>query len=90
MPYADDCNVYVKSEAAGQRVMASLETFLRKRLRLKVNRDKSAVDRPWKRTFLGYTFTSNRRPKLKIAKGSIKRLKRKLQPRFRRGRGASL
>jgi len=88
--YADDANVYVRSRAAGQRAMASLERFVHKRLRLKVNRDKSAVDRPWKRTFLGYTVTSHRQPKLKIAPRSLKRLKRKLQPRFRRGRGASL
>jgi RNA-directed DNA polymerase len=53
--YADDFQVYVKSKAAGERVMTSLEGFLEKRLRLKVNREKSAVDRPWKRKFLGYT-----------------------------------
>jgi retron-type reverse transcriptase len=57
--YADDCNVYVLSEAAGERVMASLERFLEKRLRLKVNREKSAVARPWKRKFLGYSVTSH-------------------------------
>ncbi len=54
--YADDVNVYIRSEAAGQRVMASLECFLDRRLRLKVNRAKSAVARPWKRKFLGYSF----------------------------------
>lgn len=50
--YADDCNVYVQSEAAGKRVMTSLERFLRERLRLRINREKSAVARPWKRKFL--------------------------------------
>jgi hypothetical protein len=70
--------------------MASLERFLRKRLRLKVNRHKSAVTRPWKRTFLGYTVTPDRRPKLKVAPGSEKRLKGKLKQIFRRGRGRSL
>jgi len=88
--YADDCNVYVRSEAAGGRVMASLECFLEKRLRLKVNRDKSAVERPWKRKFLGYSVTVNREPKLRIAGQSVKRLRAKLRPVFRRGRGRSL
>ncbi|MGH7676098.1 MAG: group II intron reverse transcriptase/maturase, partial [Gemmatimonadales bacterium] len=88
--YADDCNVYVRSEAAGQRVLASLERFLQKRLRLKVNRDKSAVERPWKRKFLGYSVTANHEPKLRIAGQSVKRLRAKLRPVFRRGRGRNL
>jgi group II intron reverse transcriptase/maturase len=88
--YADDCNVYVKSEAAGDRVMASLERFLEKRLRLRINRDKSAVDRPWRRKFLGYSMTVNRKPKLKPAKESVKRLKKKLRSLLRQGRGWSL
>lgn len=66
--YADDCNVYVRSQAAGERVMASLEGFLMKRLRLKVNREKSAVTRPWDSTFLGYSFTVDRDAKLKVAR----------------------
>ncbi len=88
--YADDCNVYVRSKAAGERVMASLESFLSKRLRLKINRGKSAVDRPWKRKFLGYTVTSNRSPKLKVAPESIRRLRAKIRPILRRGRGRKL
>jgi RNA-directed DNA polymerase len=88
--YADDCNVYVRSKAAGERVMTSLETFLRERLRLKVNREKSAVARPWDRKFLGYSVTVNREPKLKVAPQSIKRLKDKLRMALRRGRGRSL
>jgi RNA-directed DNA polymerase len=88
--YADDSNVYVKSRAAGERVLASLERFLRKRLRLEINRDKSAVDRPWRREFLGYTVTSNRKPKLKVAPKSVKRLRLKLRPLWRRGRGRTL
>jgi RNA-directed DNA polymerase len=88
--YADDCNVYVRSEAAGRRVMASLEQFLRKRLRLRINREKSAVARPWNRKFLGYTVTWHRDPKLKVARQSIHRLKSKLRPILRRGRGKSL
>ena len=88
--YADDAVVYVKSERAGWRVMASLERFLSKRLRLRVNHSKSTVARPWKRTFLGYSVTNNLKPRLKIAKRSIQRLKTKLKPIFRRGRGQSL
>jgi RNA-directed DNA polymerase len=88
--YADDCNVYVKSKAAGERVMASLETFLSERLRLKINRDKSAVDRPWKRSFLSYTVTHDKKPKLAIAGKAVMRLRTNLRQVFRRGRGRSL
>ena len=88
--YADDSNVYVQSKAAGERVMVSLERFLEKRLRLRINRDKSAVARPWKRKFLGYSVTWHRKPKLKVAPQSIKRLKSKLRLFFRRARGRNL
>jgi RNA-directed DNA polymerase len=88
--YADDSNVYVKSKAAGERVMASLEWFLAKRLRLKVNREKSAVARPWERKFLGYSVTWHRAPKLRVAPQSLQRLKGKLRQILRRGRGRSL
>jgi RNA-directed DNA polymerase len=88
--YADDSNVYVKSAAAGERVMASLERFLSKRLRLRINRDKSKVGRPWSRKFLGYSVTAHKQPKLKPAPKSVKRLKGKLRQMLRRGRGRSL
>jgi RNA-directed DNA polymerase len=88
--YADDCNVYVESKAAGERVMASLERFLTKRLRLKVNREKSKVTRPWKCKLLGYSVTTHREPKLRLAPESIKRLKEKLRPILWRGRGRNL
>lgn len=88
--YADDCNVYVKSQTAGERVLASLERFLSERLRLKVNRAKSAVARPWERKFLGYSVTVHRAPKLKVATESVQRLKAKLRPMLRAGRGRSL
>jgi RNA-directed DNA polymerase len=88
--YADDCNVYVRSEAAGKRVMASLERFLGERLRLKINRDKSAVGRPWERKFLGYSVWMNRTPKLKVSPQSMKRLKERLQTLFQKGRGRNL
>jgi RNA-directed DNA polymerase len=88
--YADDVNVYVGSRRAGQRVLESIEKFLARRLRLRVNRQKSAVDRPWKRKFLGYSMTWHKRPRLKVASLSVKRLKLKLKEAFRRGRGRNL
>ena len=68
-----DANVYVRSRRAGERVMASLTYFLESKLRLKVNRAKSAVDQPWKRKFLGYTVTNHRSPRLKPAPQSVQR-----------------
>ena len=88
--YADDCNIYVQSQSAGERVMKSISSFLDRRLRLKVNAEKSAVARPWERKFLGYSLTLNREPRLKVAKESVKRLKGKLREIFRRGRGRNL
>jgi RNA-directed DNA polymerase len=87
--YADDCNVYVRSQASGERVMESLERFLAKRLRLKINREKSAVARPWERKFLGYTITMQGAG-LKVSDWALERLKVKLQTVFRHGRGRSL
>ena len=88
--YADDCNIYVQSERAGQRVMESVSLFLEKRLRLKINRDKSAVDRPWKRKFLGYSMTSEAEPRLRVAPESEARLRTALKELFRQGRGRNL
>lgn len=88
--YADDCNVYMQSKAAGERVMASLEKFLSTKLRLKVNRSKSAVARPWNRKFLGYSVTIHREPKLKVSSESIRRFKNKLRQEFRRARGRNV
>ena len=88
--YADDCNTYVQSKAAGERVMASLEQFLEKKLRLKVNQSKSAVARPWQRKLLGYSFTHHREAKPKVSDSSIKRLKTKLREMLRPSRGRSL
>jgi len=70
--------------------MASLEGFLTKQLRLNVNRDQSAVARPWNRAFLGYSVTVDRQPQLKVAPASIARLKQKLRTKLRPGRGQSL
>jgi RNA-directed DNA polymerase len=88
--YADDCNIYVRSKAAGERVMESISRFLEKRLRLKVNREKSAVERPWKRDFLGYTMTWHRQPKLKVSPDSIQRVRGKIRELMRKARGCSL
>lgn len=88
--YADDCNIYVASQAAGERVLDSLEKFLSEKLRLTVNRSKSAVDRPWRRKFLGYSVTSNFKPKMRIDKTRIQKLKRKVKGVLRGARGRSL
>jgi RNA-directed DNA polymerase len=88
--YADDCNIYVQSRSAGERVMESVTRFLSDRLRLKVNAEKSAVARPWERKFLGYTMTWHKRPRLKAAPESIQRLKAKVREIFREGKGHSL
>ena len=88
--YADDCNVYVRSQHAGERVMASLTCFLTERLKLTVNGAKSAVDRPWRRIFLGYTMTAHKAPRLRIAASSVARFRGKLKAAFRAGRGRAL
>jgi RNA-directed DNA polymerase len=88
--YADDSNIYVQSRSAGERVMKSISQFLERRLRLKVNVEKSAVARPWERKFLGYSMTWHRQSRLKVAASSVQRLKEKLREIFRRGRGRRL
>ena len=72
------------------RVKESITGFLERRLRLKVNEEKSAVERPWKRKFLGYTMTWHREPRIKVAESSVKRLKVKLREILRRGRGRNI
>lgn len=77
--YADDCNIYVGSEMAGQRAMAAITGYLEQKLKLRVNHDKSAVARPWARKFLGYSFTWHKQARLKIADNSLQRLKDKVR-----------
>lgn len=77
--YADDCNIYVKTKKAGNRVMGSVTSFIEGKLKLNVNLNKSAVDRPWKRKFLGFSFTSGKEPKGRIVKESVKRMKNKIR-----------
>jgi RNA-directed DNA polymerase len=88
--YADDCNVYVRSQKAGERVMAGIEKFLAKRLKLKINRGKSAVARPNVRKFLGFSFTSERQPRRRIAPQALARFKARVRELTRRTRGRSL
>jgi RNA-directed DNA polymerase len=88
--YADDCNIYVHSQRAGERVKASVTMFLRETLKLKVNEKKSAVARPWKRKFLGYTVTMDKATRLRVSERSIKRFKNKLRDIFRNGRGCNI
>ena len=88
--YADDCNIYVRTRQAGERVMASIKRYLEKKLRLKVNEAKSRVDRPWNCKFLGYSMTVQRRPRLQAAVQSVERFKVKARQLFRQGRGRHL
>jgi RNA-directed DNA polymerase len=88
--YADDCNIYVRSQRAGERVMAGIEKFLEKRLKLKVNKAKSAVAKPSVRKFLGFSFTGGTAPRRRIAPQAIARFKAKVRELTRRTCGRSL
>lgn len=88
--YADDCNVYVKSWKAGERVKASITQWLERRLKLKVNEAKSAVDHISRRKFLGYSMTADRKPKLRPAKVAVERFKGKVRINFRKARGRNI
>jgi len=88
--YADDCNIYVRSARAGQRVMESVTRFITRRLKLKVNQTKSAVARPEARKFLGFSFTRDREPKRRIAPKAAARLKERVRELTRRNQGVSL
>ena len=89
--YADDCNIYVKSEKAGQRVMQSVIKFLTTKLKLKVNEHKSAVAQPWDRKFLGFTFTSGKEPgRIAVHESRVKRLKDKIRDLTKRMRGSKV
>lgn len=88
--YADDCNIYVRSERAAQRVMKSVSIFITRRLKLKVNESKSAVARPQERKFLGFSFTGGKDPnRRKIAPQAIEKFKEKIRQRTDRHHNAS-
>jgi RNA-directed DNA polymerase len=89
--YADDCVICVRSERAGNRVMESISCFIEKKLRLKVNREKSAVGRPWERKYLGFCMTNSRKaPKIRIHWKTIKRFRERVREITARRRGRSL
>jgi RNA-directed DNA polymerase len=88
--YADDCNIYVRSERAGQRVMESISDFITQKLKLKVNEAKSAAARPQERKFLGFSFTAGRDIKRTIAPKSLERLKRRVREITRGAKGFSI
>lgn len=77
--YADDFHIYVRSRRAGLRVRESITQFIEGKLKLKVNKEKSAVDRPWRRKLLGFSFTFHKDPKIRVAKESIKRFKQRIR-----------
>lgn len=88
--YADDCNIYVKSEEAAKRVLESVTKYLEGGLKLRVNRDKSGTFRPYESVFLGYSFHRTRWTRIVVAEKSVKRLKAKLKVIYRQSRGTSL
>lgn len=88
--YADDCNIYLRSKRAAERVLTSISQWLAKHLRLKVNKTKSAVDSPWKRKFLGFSFTFHKKAKVRIAPQSVKTFKAKVKTEMRKGRGRNI
>lgn len=89
--YADDCNIYVRSKRAGERVMASIRTFIETRLKLRVNAEKSAVDRPWKRKFLGFSlYTSQKGIGIRLAPQTVERVKAKIRELSRRNWSVSM
>jgi RNA-directed DNA polymerase len=85
--YADDCNIYVRSLRAGERVMESVKRFISERLKLKVNDEKSAVAKPQERKFLGFSFTGQAEPKRRIAPQAVKRFKNRVREITRRRAG---
>jgi RNA-directed DNA polymerase len=88
--YADDSNIYVRSERAGQRVMESVKRFITQKLKLKVNESKSAVAKPQERKFLGFSFTSGKELKRKIAPKAIDRFKERVREITHKSRGRSM
>jgi RNA-directed DNA polymerase len=85
--YADDCNIYVRSVRAGQRVMASISRFITRKLKLNVNPSKSKVDRPWRCQFLGFRIIARKQTQRSIAPSSLRRFKRRVRKLtcYRRG-----
>ena len=88
--YADDCNIYVRSRRAGERVMESLRRFITRKLKLRVNQQKSAVAQPWERKFLGFSFTRSGPPRRRLAPKAVVRFKERVRELTSRTRGVSM
>ncbi len=88
--YADDCQIYTGSKRAGERIKQSIERFIETRLRLKLNKSKSALARPWERSFLGFTFSRSKGNRVKVSDKALNRLKDKLRELSRRTRGHNI
>nr|WP_238474267.1 group II intron reverse transcriptase/maturase [Pseudomonas cavernicola] len=88
--YADDCNIYVRSKAAGEQLLKQMKGFLTERLKLQINEAKSACAKPSTRKFLGYSLTAHRQARLRIAPQSLQRLMARVKELLRQGRGRSL
>jgi RNA-directed DNA polymerase len=88
--FADDCNIYVATKASGERVMESITRFLSEQLKLTVNQAKSAVDRPWRRIFLGYSMNWYPRPRLRVGAKAVAKFRANVREICRRGRGRSM
>ena len=88
--YAADCNINVGSQRAGRRLMESVTQFLKATLKLKVNPTKRAVERPWRRKFLGFSLSRQKVSRMRVAPESVKRFQDKVRMKFRSGRGRNL
>jgi RNA-directed DNA polymerase len=88
--YADDCNIYVRSRKSAERVMETITSFVEKKLKLKVNKEKSAVAKPSQRKFLGYSFIGGKNPKIRVPGETVKRFKTKMKQKFRKARGRNV
>jgi RNA-directed DNA polymerase len=90
MRYADDANIYVRSQRAGEWVMVSVERFLGQSLKLRLNREKSQVVRSWTSSYLGYGMSWHQQPRLRVANMSLQRLRDRLKDLLRGARGRKL
>ncbi len=88
--YADDFSIYVSSQKAGERVYESISSFIEKQLKLKINKDKSKVDKGYRRNFLGFGFTSEKRTRLRVPKECLARLRKKVKRECKHGRGKNV
>jgi RNA-directed DNA polymerase len=88
--YADDCNIYLRSERAGERVLESISGYISQRLKLRINRGKSGVGKPSQRKILGFSFTGEKEPRIRLAAKAIKRIKAKVEEITSRSRAITM